>query len=265
MSAPVRFEKLRADLVEGGAVLRIVLDHPKGNVLSSAMMEEISEALAAHRDDPHLKLVIVRGAGGHFSFGASIEEHRRDAVAAMLRRFHAFIRELAAYPVPVAALVEGRCLGGAFELALVCHLVFTTADARFGCPEIKLGVVPPVLAAVGAARLGGPLAERLLLTGDEFDARAALACGLASAVFEPGADPEAALLEWYRARLAPLSAFGLRVATRALREGSPLAHALDQPLEHAERIYLDTLPASHDGNEGIEAFLARRAPAWRDA
>jgi cyclohexa-1,5-dienecarbonyl-CoA hydratase len=259
------YEKLRAERLEDGAVLRITLDHPKGNVLSSAMMAEIASALGAHRDDPHLKLVFVRGAGGHFSFGASIEEHRREAVAAMLHRFHGFVRELAAYPVPVAALAEGRCLGGAFEMALVCHLVFATADARFGCPEIKLGVFPPVLAAAGAARLGGALAERLLLTGDELDAGAAAACGLVSAVFEHGADPEAALLAWYRAKLAPLSAYALRIATRAMRADSPLVMALAGPLEAAERCYLDTLPASHDGNEGIDAFLVRRAPVWRDA
>ncbi|MFI5370819.1 MAG: enoyl-CoA hydratase/isomerase family protein [Candidatus Eisenbacteria bacterium] len=271
MSAPVdggtgaRFERLRADRLEDGAVLRIVLDHPKGNVLSGAMMREIGAALAAHRDDPHLKLVFIRGAGGHFSFGASIEEHRRDAVAPMLRTFHTFVRELAIYPVPVAALVEGRCLGGAFEMALACHLVFAAADARFGCPEIKLGVFPPVLAAAGPARLGGALAERLVLTGDELDAGALAAAGMVTRVFEPGADPESSLLAWYRDTLAPLSAHALRVSVRATRDASSLVAALGAPLDAAERLYLERLPSSHDGNEGIEAFLARRRPVWRDA
>jgi cyclohexa-1,5-dienecarbonyl-CoA hydratase len=263
--AVAHFERLRTDRIEDGAVLRVVLDHPKGNVLSRAMMREIGAALALHRDDPHLKLVFLRGAGGHFSFGAAIEEHQKDAVGPMLREFHAFVRELAQYPVPVAALVEGRCLGGAFEMALVCSFVLAAANARFGCPEIKLGVFPPVLVAAGATRLPGALAERLVLTGEELDARALAATGLVTRVFEPGADPEAALIAWYRETLAPLSAYALRVATRAVREGSGLIAALGAPLDAAERAYLEALPTSHDGNEGIAAFLERRAPVWRDA
>jgi cyclohexa-1,5-dienecarbonyl-CoA hydratase len=264
MSAPAT-TRLRADLIEDGTVLRIVLDHPKGNVLSRAMMSEIAAALAAHRDLPHLRLVILRGAGGNFSFGAAVEEHLPEQAAGMLGEFHAFIRALAAYPVPVAAVVEGRCLGGAFETVLACHLVFAAANARFGCPEIKLGVFPPVLAAIGALRLGGALAERLLLTGDELDAAAAARAGFVAEVFAEGAEAEAALLEWYRKRLAPLSAFSLRVATRAARDGSGMLAALEVPLANAEHHYLDRLLPSHDGNEGIAAFLARRAPAWKDA
>jgi cyclohexa-1,5-dienecarbonyl-CoA hydratase len=246
-------------------VLRIVLDRPKGNVLSRAMMSELAGALDAHRDHSRLRMVLLRGAGGNFSFGAAVEEHRPDQVADLLRAFHGLVRGLAAYPVPVVALVEGRCLGGAFEAVLACHAVLAAHDARFGCPEIRLGVFPPVLAAAGALRLGGALAERLMLTGDEIDAATARAAGLVAAVAEPGDDLEAWALAWYRQRLAPLSAFSLRVAARAAREGSGLLAALASPLDAAERLYLERLVPSHDGNEGIEAFIARRPPAWRDA
>jgi cyclohexa-1,5-dienecarbonyl-CoA hydratase len=182
----------------------------------------------------------------------------------MLASFHGLVRELAAYPVPLAALVEGRCLGGAFEMVLCCHLIFATPSARFGCPEIKLGVFPPVLAAIGALRLGGALAERLILTGEELDAAAAERAGLVAAILGPDGDPEELLLAWYRARLRPLSAFALRQAARASRSGSGLLEALGRPLEAVERQYLGEVVASHDGNEGIEAFLARRPPVWRD-
>lgn len=253
---------IETSLVEDGTVLRILLNRPKGNVLSSEMMGEIGDALAAHQDEPHLRLVVLKGAGGNFSFGASVEEHRRDQAPAMLRSFHRFIRQVAAYPVPVAALVEGRCLGGAFELALVCHFVFASPSARFGCPEIKLAVFPPVLAVAGAARLGGGLAERLMLTGDEIDAATAERAGFVAAIFDDEADE--ALYAWYRARLRPLSAFALREAVRASRGGSTLVAALGDPLDAAERQYVDRVLASRDGNEGIEAFLARRPPAWQD-
>lgn len=256
-------ETLRADRIENGTLLEIVLDRPKGNVLTSRMMSELSAVLAEHRDHAELRLVVLRGAGGHFSFGASIEEHRKDQAPALLQGFHRLVRQLAAYPVPVAALVEGQCLGGGFELVLPCHFLFATPEARFGCPEIKLGVFPPVLAAIGPQRLGGLVAERMLLTGASIDASEAWRLGLLTRVFEDG-DPRDGLLTWYRETLAPLSAFALRQGTRALREAAGWTAELDRALEATEKQYLDEVLPSHDGNEGIEAFLARRQPEWRD-
>jgi cyclohexa-1,5-dienecarbonyl-CoA hydratase len=258
------FRTILVDRLEGDAVLRLTLNQPKGNVLTGEMMHELGSALREHRDQRRLRLVVIRGAGGNFSFGASIEEHRRDRVRAMLGTFHGFTRELAAYPVPVAAFVEGRCLGGAFELALCCHLVVATPSARFGCPEIKLGVFPPVLAAIGAFRLPGALAERLLLTGDEIDADTAGRVGLLAAILD-GTNADTAFLDWYRQRLAPLSAFALRQATAAFRRHSRVVAALNNDLPLIERQYLDEVVSSHDGNEGIEAFLARRGATWEDA
>jgi cyclohexa-1,5-dienecarbonyl-CoA hydratase len=149
-------------------------------------------------------------------------------------------------------------------MALCCHLVFATADARLGCPEIKLGVFAPVLAAIGAERLPGALAERLLLTGDEMDATTAAGAGLLATTLD-GPDPEASLLAWYATHLAPLSAFALRQATAAFRHTSGVVRALHEKLPAIERQYLDEVVASRDGNEGIAAFLARRAPQWEDA
>jgi cyclohexa-1,5-dienecarbonyl-CoA hydratase len=258
-------DTIRTDLLEDGTVLRIVLDRPKGNVLSAQMMGEITATLRHHQPDPRLRMVLVRGAGGHFSFGASVEEHRKAEAPGMLRTFHELCRTVAASPVPVGALVEGRCLGGAFELILCCHFVFAASSARFGCPEIKLGVFPPVFAAIGAERLGSALAERLLLTGAELDARAADRAGLLSLLLADEAEPGEAALEWYRANLRPLSAFALRQGVLAARRGSGLLDRLGAPLDAVEQHYVTAVLGSHDGNEGIEAFLAKRAPQWTDA
>lgn len=257
------FERLAIERQEGGAVLRILLDKSKGNVLDSQMMGELSRVLEGHEAETDLKLVILRGAGGHFSFGASVEEHRGDQVANMLANFHRLIRQLAAYPVPVAALIEGQCLGGGFELVLVCHLLFATPSARFACPEIKLGVFPPVLAAVGAERLGAFPVERILLTGESLRAEEALRLGWLTRMLESD-DPEDELLAWYRKALGGLSAFSLRQGTAAVRRETGWLDRLNATLERAERRYLDQLVPSHDGNEGIEAFLERREPAWRN-
>jgi cyclohexa-1,5-dienecarbonyl-CoA hydratase len=228
------------------------------------MMKALSEALSAAAGNPNLRMVIIRGAGSHFSFGASVEEHRKEQAASMLANFHAMIRQVASYPVPIAALVEGQCLGGAFELSLACHLVFAAPSAKFGCPEIQLGVFPPVLAAVGAQRLGGPLAERLIVTGATIDAAVAEKCGMVSAIFSSG-NAEEELMEWYRKNLRPLSAFSIRQATRVARIGSGLIAALQEPLDSIEKQYVNEVLASYDGNEGIAAFIERRKPVWKDS
>ncbi len=257
------YRTISVDSLEDGAVLRVLLNQPKGNVLTTAMMRELDEALREQRDRRHLKLVVLRGAGGNFSFGASVEEHRRAQAPDMLRGFHAFLRELSAFPVPVASLVEGRCLGGGFELALCCHFIFATPGARFGCPEIKLGVFPPVFAVVGPLRMPGALAERMLLTGEDIGVEAAASAGLLAAVLDQP-DPEAELMEWYRRNVAPLSAFALRQAVGAARHASGFIRAMQDALAETERRYITDVVSSHDGNEGIEAFLARRAPQWKD-
>jgi len=252
-----------ASLLEDGTLLRLVLDKPKGNVLTMEMMKALSEALAAQSNNPHLRMVMIRGAGSHFSFGASVEEHRKEQAPSMLAGFHAMIRQVASYPAPVAALVEGSCLGGAFELILACHFVFAGPTANFGCPEIKLGVFPPVLAAIGAQRLGGPLAEKMIVTGMTIDAAAAEKAGLVSNIFST--NPEEELLEWYRKNLRPLSAFSIRQANRIARIGSGIAAALGDTLDKIERQYVQEVLASHDGNEGISAFIERRKPSWKDS
>ena len=255
---------VNATLLEDGTLLRLVLDRPKGNVLSLEMMKALSEALTAHVGNPHLRMVFVRGAGNHFSFGASVEEHRKEQAPSMLAGFHAMIRQVAAYPVPIAALVEGSCLGGAFELILACHFVFAAPSATLGCPEIKLGVFPPVLAAIGAQRLGGPLTEKLILTGGTIDAAAAEKAGLVSAIFA-GGNPEEELIEWYRKNFRPLSAFAIRQGNRVARIGSGLIAALEEPLAKIERQYVTEVLAGNDGNEGITAFIERRKPIWKDS
>lgn len=247
----------------GDGVVVVTLANGKGNVLDAALMAQLSAVLGTLAVETDLRAVVLAAAGGHFSFGASVEEHRAAAAPAMLASFHALIRQIAGFPVPIVAAVQGRCLGGAFEVVLACHVVLAAADARFACPEIKLGVFPPVLAAIGDLRLGGALAERLLLTGDELDAAQAERVGMVAAL----APVDTPLLPWARAwvatRFGGLSALSLRQACRATRAGSGLDARLGAALDALERQYLDELVPSYDGNEGIDAFIARRPAVWR--
>jgi cyclohexa-1,5-dienecarbonyl-CoA hydratase len=170
----------------------------------------------------------------------------------MLRGLSRLVRRIAHYPAPVAALVEGRCLGGGFELALACHLIFATQTAQLGCPEIKLGVFPPVLAAIGPSKLGGALTDRLVLTGETISGADAKPWTIPL----HSTDPFSEVVAWFQKNVAKNSAAALRIATEALRR--------DDALEKLEKLYVDKVLASHDGNEGIEAFIARRVPIWED-
>jgi len=228
-------------------------------------MRRLDATLAEHVNDPHLKLVTLEGHGKHFSFGASVEEHQKEQAAEMLATFHGLVRRLVKYPVPTAAVVRGRCLGGAFEVALACRFVFASHSSVFACPEIKLGVFPPVLAALGPTRLGQTWTERLLITGAELDAKTAESTGFVTALAPDGTDPFALASEWYQRNLKELSAYSLRQAVEAVRRGSRLVEAAGDSLASIEKLYLERLLPSHDGNAGITAFMNKQKPVWRDS
>ncbi len=180
----------------------------------------------------------------------------------MLPQFHALVDDLLSHPVPVLARVSGFCLGGGFELALACTLLFADEGARFAVPEIQLGVFPPV-AAVLLPQLGASaLAPRLVLSGETVDAAELERFGLLAACCAAGT-LEARTDAWISTHLLPRSAASLRCAHRAVRAGL-LAH-YRQHIGAAERLYLDELMATHDANEGIAAFIGKRPPAWTDA
>lgn len=254
------FAKLILRETHDGQVLDIQLNAPKANILDAAMMAELRSVLAAERAPSRRKAIVLAGSGAHFCFGASVAEHQADQVGAMLPQFHALIDDLLSHPVPVLARVSGFCLGGGFELALACSLLFADDSARFGVPEIQLGVFPPVAAvllpALGAAALG----SRLVLSGETVDATTLVASGLLAG---RGESAEATVSAWIEHHLLPRSASSLRLAQRAAR-AAVLAH-FRAHIGAAERLYLDELMATHDANEGIAAFIGKRPPAWMDA
>lgn len=241
---------------EGGAVLHLLLDAPKANLLDEAMLGELPRALAA-ADDPRLKAIVFEGAGAHFCFGASVAEHTRERAPAMLRQLHSLFRRLAALSLPTVAVVRGACLGGGLELASWCSFLFASPEATFGQPEIKLGVFPPLASLILPWRLGGGRALDLCVSGRTISAELAHAWGL---VHEVTPDPAAAATRFVAEQLLPCSGSSLRFAERAARRA--LIDALDGGLPALERLYLDELMATPDANEGIAAFLQKRPPRW---
>ena len=252
-------KRVASERLHGGAALRLVLDAPEGNILDIAMMEELSAAVEAAHGDPHLKAVIFEGAGRHFSYGASIQEHRPERVGAMLAAFHGLFRRLAGLDRTLIAVVRGQCLGGGMELACFCHRVFAHPRARFAQPEIELGVFAPVASLILARRAGQGVADDVCITGRTLTAREALENGLVDALAQ---DPRRAVERFIARHLLPRSAASLLRAVRAVRLQWNRAFLRD--LAEVERLYLDDLMKTEDARAGIEAFLSKRRPDWKD-
>ncbi|MCA8981890.1 MAG: enoyl-CoA hydratase/isomerase family protein, partial [Planctomycetes bacterium] len=195
----------------------------------------------------------------HFSFGASVDEHTPDQVGEMLPALHAMARELRGMHVPVLIAARGMVLGGGLELLLLGDLVFAAPDAKFGQPEIQLGVFAPLGSTLLPSRVGEQAAADLLLSGRTVDAAEARELGLVRFVAD---DPGAAALEYAREHLVPKSASSLRYAVRALR--AKFAPRFDAVLNELEDLYLQDLMDTHDAVEGIQAFLEKRAAKWED-
>src|SRR3954467_2325676 len=164
---------------------RITLADPPLNILDIAMLEELREAISRVAKDRHALIIDAQGDKA-FSAGASVQDHLGDRVATMLARFHDCFRMLAKLDIVTIALVRGAALGGGCELALACDFVLASDRAKFGQPEIALGVFPPVAAYQLSRQTFPRRGLELLLTGDPVDAATAERLGLVNAVFPLG-------------------------------------------------------------------------------
>lgn len=250
---------VRVEVLENGAVWRLVIDAPKANVLDAAKVAMLTTAYERAAQEEHLKAVVIEGEGKHFSFGASVEEHLPPEHVSMLKGFHALFRAMLRASVPTFAVVRGQCLGGGLELASFCTRVWAAPDAVLGQPEIRLGVIAPIASAFLAERVGRAHMEDLVLSGRSVNANEALAMGLVDQIAD---DPRAAALAWVKEHLLPHSASSLRFACRAARLG--LAERFERDLARLEHLYFDELMATHDAREGLAAFLEKRAPRWEN-
>lgn len=242
-----------------GQVMEITLDEPKGNVLDGAMMREITAAIERAAANPALKAIVFQGAGEHFSFGASVPEHRKAHVAEMLRTFHELFRTLIRSSKPSLAVVRGQCLGGGLELAAFCNWIFASPDAKFGQPEIRLAVFPPVASVILPHRIGQSAADDLILTGRSISAEQAKVLGL---VAEIAGDPYMAAMHFIEKHLLPQSAVALQYTVKAAR--FQMHAAFLQHIDALEAMYVQELMETADANEGIEAFLEKRRPVWQN-
>jgi len=244
-----------------GAWQRIILDAPPGNLLSLDLVRQLGRAIHALESKPGIKWLTIEGAGGEFSYGARIQEHTPELMPTVLPEVHRVFKRLLAFPAPTAALVEGRCLGGGFELALSCDDIIACDTATFGLPEIRLAAFPPAAAALLPLRVGASRATRAIVTGQTQEARYWHDAGLLSIVASHVHLLDAAAM-WFDNNLAPHSAVALSHAVAAAR--LTLRGPAEAALDAAERDYLGGLVKTADAAEGVQAWLEKRPPKWKN-
>lgn len=245
----------------GGAWRRVILGGGRGNLLSLDLVRACDEALHALESERGIKWLTFEGSGGEFSYGARIQEHTPEMMQTVLPETHRLFKRVLSFPAPTAALVEGRCLGGGFELALACDDIIATGEARFGFPEIRLAAFPPAAAALLPVRVGASRATRSIVTGQTQGSDYWHAAGLLSIVGSQSSLHEAAG-DWFDTHLAPHSAVALSHAVAAAR--LTVRAQAEPALDRAERDYLSGLLQSKDAVEGVTAFMEKRAPRWED-
>lgn len=242
-------------------VARITFARPPLNVFNIAMMREIVDALKQCAQQSDLAAIVFDAAPDTraFSAGVAVEEHVPETVFQMLDSFHSVFRMLAQISRPVIAVVDGPALGGGCELVAACDIVIAGERARFGQPEIKLGVFPPVAAILLPRIIGEKRARELILLGDMIDAAEALRLGLVNYVV-PGAELERKLLS-VLAKLRDLSASSLAMTRMALDLGE--GSSFQTVLADVENLYLNELMKTQDAHEGVRSFMEKRKPEWR--
>ena len=188
-----------------GRIARLEVDHPgKLNILNRALMQALVEKLEALAADEALRVLVLSGRGeSAFIGGADIREMATldpEQARAFITLLHRVCARLRALPVPVIARIRGWALGAGLEVAAACDLRIAAEDARFGMPEVKVGIPSVIEAALLPSLIGWGRTRRLLLTGETIDARAAERWGLVERVAQVG-ELDAALEEWVAAIL----------------------------------------------------------------
>ena len=239
-------------------IARVTLCAPPLNILNRSLLQELRDTLTDLRQEANLRVLLLAAEGRHFSAGASVDEHLPPECGPMLGDFAAAVLALHEFPLPVIAAVQGRCLGGAFELVQAADLIVAAENAQFGQPEVQLGVFAPVACALLPHRIGPARAAEMLFTGEQLSARQARAAGLASSVVDPSELSFEALT--LARRIARHSGATLRKTKHALRaaEGRSARHGIAKAMQ----VYTEELMTTHDAIEGLEAFLQKRAPEW---
>lgn len=248
------------------AIGTITVSRPEAlNALNRHVLERLRDALRSFGEDPQVRVVLLASADERaFIAGADINEFVGASVSDALtiaRRIRAVTDLMAHCPKPVVASVRGFCLGGGMELALAADIRIASTTARFGLPEIKLGILPGGGGTVRLTRIAGSsVARQMAMTGEPIDAERAFALGLVHSVHAPERlSAETAAICQTLASRPPFALAQLKSSLNIAMD-SPMANALDAEIKAFALCY-----STADKEEGVRAFLEKRQPRFTGA
>ena len=246
------------------AVATVVINNPPANALSSHVMTEIEQVFDEMASNQRVKVVVFTGSGTFFITGADIREIASIGSAKqgedLTAKGQGIFNKIETLSKPVIAAINGMCLGGGLELAMACHMRVASERARFGQPEINLGIIPGFGGTQRLARLVGlSKAIELILTGDMITAQEAKDLGLLIKVV-----PDSEVLKQAQGlarKIASKGQVAVRLALEAIREGykKPLAEGLA-----LESRFFGQVCTTQDMKEGLKAFIEKRQPKFQD-
>jgi cyclohexa-1,5-dienecarbonyl-CoA hydratase len=250
------FVKFRVE----GAVARATLNRPEHNLLNERMLVEIAAGINSVAEKHEVKLIVLDSAGKTFSGGIELGEYTARRVFQLVDAFHVAFAAMLDTAKPLLVVVNGPAYGGGAELAALGDLVIATSKAKFAQPEIKLGVFPPLAAAILPNILGPKVASELVLTGETMTAERARELGLVNWLV-----PENELAQKVEEVVAKVTAQSGPVLTMAKKA---ILGAMGLPLREGVRnsmkVFLNELADLEDSQEGLRALVEKRAPQWKN-
>ena len=251
-----QFVKVRVE----GEVAHITLDRPEHNLLNERMLAELAAGINTLGDRSEIKLVILDSAVKTFCGGIELGEYTQRRVFQLLDAFHGAFAAMLDTSKPLLVVVNGPAFGGGAELAALGDLVIATPKARFAQPEIKLGVFPPLAAAILPYLIGPKHALELVLTGETMSAERARELGLVNWLV-----PETELQTKVADVIAKVTAQSAPVLTMAKKAimGS-LGLPLREGVRNSMKVFLNELADLEDSQEGLRALVEKRAPKWKN-
>jgi enoyl-CoA hydratase len=259
----MKYETLLYEVSEGIAL--ITINRPDVlNALNLQVLAELKDAIGRIRDDAAVKVVILTGTGRSFVAGADIAQMSGFGVRDGMRfgdLGHAVLNGFEALDKPVIAAVNGFALGGGTEISLGCDFVYASTKAKFGQPEVNLGIIPGFGGTQRLARtVGMNKARELIYTGDVIGADEAKRIGLVADVFEP--DELMAKVREKAQLLISKGPLAIAAAKRVMNKGVDIS--LDAALELEKQAFA-ALFGTEDQKEGMKAFVEKRKPVFKNA
>jgi cyclohexa-1,5-dienecarbonyl-CoA hydratase len=238
----------------------IILDNAPFNVLNIVMMKELNASLESLNEKTDIKALVIKGEGKAFSAGVDVTDHTPEKTDEMISVFHKIFFLLQRFKGVTIAAVNGLALGGGCELAMFCDIVLASDKAKLGQPEITVGVFPPVAVPIFPRLAGRNRALELLITGDVISADEAFRIGLVNHVY-PAEEFERKIGEFKEKIMA--KSYAVITLTKRVIDETLYLPVMDG-IGHAEKIYLKELMNTEDAKEGIQAFLEKRKPVWKN-